>query len=160
MYALYVLFTLQSSWASSSSSRYYRRVLQPRCCAFGGVYSDWAKMWLRACRTAEVTIDCIEESCQLPTPLGAAGAIICRALPSGELEILKMSESIKGFLDHAKHVSELLPVSFREAHNTLLRDLLSRGALPSSSIHPLSVRIYTKNQRLMDATLKVASLPR
>jgi hypothetical protein len=60
-------------------------------------------LYLR-CRSVDITMSCIEESQKLSTPCGLAGAIVCIAHSTGELEIVKISKNLAPMLDHAKTV--------------------------------------------------------
>jgi len=111
------------------------------------------------CRAVSSTIECVEESQQLSTPLSVAGGIVCAAeATTGEIAILSMSSSLKDALGHAKYVSDLLPKSFQKAHGALIRDLLAQKGVPGSAVHPLMVRLITAGNRVQDATLKLLPL--
>ena len=107
------------------------------------------------CRSVELAIDCVEESQRLTTPLAIAGGMVCVADASGELVIKTMSNNLREFAGHAKTVADLLPESFRKAHEKLVLGLVARQADPSSAVHPLNVRLVTKDNRLQDATIKL-----
>jgi hypothetical protein len=110
--------------------------------------------------SVELAISCVEESKRLSTPLAVAGGMVCVSIASGDLQILAMSQNIKQFAGHARLVSELLPESFRDAHSRLVGDLLKRGASPSSTLHPLQVRLVGRDNRLQDATIRLTRLVR
>jgi len=111
------------------------------------------------CRSAvEQAITCVEESRKLSVPLAIAGGLVCHAQSSGELRVVAMSKNVRPFAGHATTVSELLPDSFRDAHMRLVGDLLKRGGDPASSLHPLNVRLVGRDNRLHDATIRLARL--
>ena len=144
-----------STWAVGNWISRWQRLRSGRCPRCRTTKNKDGSYWIVPCRSVEITIECVEESRKLATPIAIAGGMVCIANESGELVIATMSENLREFAGHAKTVADLLPGSFRRAHELLVLDLLRRKADPGSSVHPLNVRLVTKDRRLQDATIKL-----